>query len=131
MTKHVLTALSLFLVLSPSQAKMTPVERALVSQKRSVLMSQMQTKNVVARATPRTRRKLLDIDDRDDPAGPDELDLQAPYRKPRIVENPRDDAVSDYVSVRLAVARARAMAIHRKTWANSPISVDISTSQHI
>jgi hypothetical protein len=82
-------------------------------------MNQTLMKSVVARVTPRTQRRLLVIegvvdDGNDDPPGPDELDLQTPYRRPRIVETPVDTDLSDYVTVRLAVARARAMEIYRK-----------------
>jgi hypothetical protein len=122
MMKLAVTALSLFLVLSPSQAKTSATTKVLDSHKRSVSMSQMRTKSVLARVVPRAHRRLLvtnDITNGDDgPPGPDELDLQTPYRRPELVKklDPSDD-VSDYVAVRLAVARARAMEIYRTKWA--------------
>ena len=122
--KLAVPVLSLFLVLSPSQAKMSAVERVQASHKRSVSMSQMRTKSVLARAVPRAQRRLLvtnDLSDsNNDPAGPDELDLQTPYARPRVTtckQETTNDDVSDYVAVRLAVARARAMEIHRTNWA--------------
>ena len=120
--KLAVTALSLFLVLNPSQAKTSATTKVLDSHKRSVSMSQMRTKSVLARVVPRAHRRLLvtnDITNGDDgPPGPDELDLQTPYRRPELVKklDPSDD-VSDYVAVRLAVARARAMEIYRTKWA--------------
>jgi hypothetical protein len=60
----------------------------------------------------------LEIDDGDDDSY-DEIDLQVAYPRPRIVEDDKatddDDAeLSDYVTVRLAVARAKAMAKYRE-----------------
>jgi len=50
------------------------------------------------------------IDDNDDDDA-DILDLHTGYRRPRVVDN--DDELSDYIKLRLAVARSRAMAIYR------------------
>jgi hypothetical protein len=46
-------------------------------------------------------------------------------RRPKVVNPPdaADDSVSDYVAVRLAVARARAMQKYREVQASNPISV--------
>ena len=120
--KLAVTALSLFLALSPSQAKTSVTTKVLDSHKHSVSMSQMRTKSVLARAVPRAHRRLLvtnDVSDGDDgPPGTDELDLQSPYRRPELVkESDSVDDVGDYVTVRLAVARARAMKIYRTRWA--------------
>jgi hypothetical protein len=111
---------TVFLVLSPSQAKTSDAVQATPYQKRSALKNPTLTKNVLVRAVPRHQRKFLatnvlhvDLED-DDPAGPNELDLHTAYRRPKVVEQPADDVdVSDYVRVRLAVARARAMAAYR------------------
>ena len=122
MKRIAVLVLLVFLGLSTSQAKMTSVERAVVSHKRSVLMSQTVTKNVLAHAIPRAHKRLLITnnlidDENDDPPGPDELDLHIPYRRPDVVGiphvDPDDGELSDYVQVRLAVARARAMAVYR------------------
>ena len=51
------------------------------------------------------------IDDSDDDDA-DILDLHTGYRRPRVVDND-DEELSDYVKLRLAVARARALAIYR------------------
>jgi hypothetical protein len=111
---------SIFLVLSPSQAKTSEVVQATPYQKRSALKNPTLTKNVLVRVGPRPQRKFLatnvlniDIED-NGPAGPDELDLHTLYRRPKLVDLPAVDAdISDYVRVRLAVARARAMAAYR------------------
>lgn len=75
---------------------------------------------------PRTKRHLqkltqsqqsnIAIDDSDDgPPGPDELDLQRGFSRPKIVEDQFDDTVSDYVAIRLAVIRAKALQKYRET----------------
>jgi hypothetical protein len=121
MKKLAVTALSLFLVLSPSLAKTSAEVKDLAYRKHSVLKTPTRTKSVLARAVPRAQRRLLvinDITDGDDgPPGPNELDLHNGYRRP---ESPKalnidsdSDDLSDYVVVRLAVARARAMARYR------------------
>ena len=80
----------------------------------------MRTKSVLVRAVPRAQRRLLvtnDLSDNDEPPGTDELDLQSPYRRPELKVPESDSDISDYVAVRLAVARARAMEIYRTKWA--------------
>ena len=74
-------------------------------------------KSVAVHAVPRAQRRLLvsnyiSDDEDDDPPGPDELDVQVLYRRPRVADAPKahqDDSVSDYVGIRLAVARAKAL----------------------
>jgi hypothetical protein len=121
-----LAALVLFAILglSTSQAKMNPVDRVFLSHKRSVLMSQTVTKNVLVHALPKAQRRLLVIndltdDDNDDAPGPDELDLQVLYRRPEIVDHPKppqDADLSDYVKIRLAIARAKALQKYNKKY---------------
>ena len=72
---------------------------------------------------PKHQRKLLVTneidDDGNDLPGPDELDLHVLYSRPRVVENHQelnDDDLSDYVTVRLAIARAKAMAKYKEHW---------------
>ena len=122
MKRIVVLVILVFLGLNPSQAKMTSAERAFISHKRSVLMNQTVTKSVLARAVPRSHKRLLIInelidDENDDPPGSDELDLHVTYRRPEFVNVPHDNSdneeLSNYVQVRLAVARARAMAMYR------------------
>jgi hypothetical protein len=122
MKKLAVLTLLVFLGLNTSQAKMTSVERTFIFHKRSVLMSQTVTKNVLVHAIPRSHKRLLIannliVDENDDPPGPDELDLHVSYRRDDIVNAPHnkldDGELSKYVQVRLAVARARAMAAYR------------------
>jgi hypothetical protein len=59
-------------------------------------------------------------DDDDDDDGPDAIDFQIGFRKPDIAKisdhdgSLDQDDLSDYVTVRLAVARARAMERYRE-----------------
>lgn len=123
MKRFAVLATILFLVLSPSQAKTNVAEKDSVSRAHSPLKNQTQTKSVLAVAVPKHQRRfttavdLTDPED-DDLPGPDELDLQVPYRRPSLVQNPVDvdEPLSDYVSVRLAVARARALERYRQTY---------------
>ena len=122
MKKLAVIALSLFLVLSPSQAKTSAEVKGLVYREHSVLKTPTRTKSAVVRAVPRAQRRLLvnnDITDGDDgPPGPNELDLHSGYRRPETTKTPNvdpgSDELSDYVQVRLVVARARAMARYRE-----------------
>jgi hypothetical protein len=121
MKKLAVLALLVILALNQSQAKMTSVERVMVYQKRSELRNQTLTKSVLVRAVPKHKRQVLaaklDIDDNDDPAGSDELDVYIGFRRPDLVKDQSaDDDVSDYVTVRLAVARAKAMAAYRQKY---------------
>lgn len=77
---------------------------------------------------PRSKQKLLslqrsnpsELDDGDDD-GYDDTDLHVAYRRPNLVpcdDNCYDhdeDELSDYVIVRLALARAKALACYRTT----------------
>ena len=79
------------------------------------------------RLLPRTQQRLLslqrsnpsEIDDGDDD-GYDDTDLQVAYRRPNLVpcdDNCYDhdeDELSDYVIVRLALARAKAMKLYQQ-----------------
>lgn len=111
----------LFLVLNPSQAKTIDVAQVLESPKRSESTNPMRTKSVLVRVVPRHKRQILtanpDLDDPDTGPGSEEIDLHVAYRRPELISNPvidTDDEISDYVAIRLAVARARAMNIYRR-----------------
>lgn len=122
MMKLAVTALSLFLVLSPSQAKTSESAQDQVSRNHSELKTQMRTKSVRVLAVKKTQRKLVidkDMEDGDNgPPGSDELDLHIGYDRPRLVKNVIDDEpLSELALVRLAVARARAMELYREKWA--------------
>ena len=79
------------------------------------------TKKVLQRQVRSQQLSNLICDDNDDPAGPDELDVQSPYRRPRLVENPNSDQddVSDQVKTRLLIARVRALEKYREVWAST------------
>jgi len=87
------------------------------------LRTQTVTKNAVVYAIPRAQRRLVTNvaeDDSDDLPGPDELDMHVFYRRPTVNKSIQFDAdVSDYVAVRLATARAKAMEKYREKWLNS------------
>lgn len=60
----------------------------------------------------------LSLDDNDD-SDYDEIDFQVAYRRPELVEHKTqfddDEPLSDYVTVRLALARAKAMAKYQES----------------
>ncbi len=123
MMKLAVTVLTLFLALSPSQAKTTAEVAVSGSHKHLGLKIQTQTKSVLARAVSRTKKQLLVINNKldvDDPElpGSDDIDLHKSYSRPRVVKKQEllDDELSDYVTIRLAVARAKAMEKYRQTW---------------
>ena len=127
MMKYAVAVLFLFLGLNTSQASTPLHHQNSIFQKHLVSKTPTATKNVLAHAVSRPQRKLLvaanliDEDDDDDLPGPDELVLQSPYARFRIPEKKTvpdldDDPVSDYVAIRLAVARARALARYRELW---------------
>jgi hypothetical protein len=63
----------------------------------------------------------LIIDDDDDDDGPEELDCHRGYSRPKVYKvdtkvTDLDEPLSDYVTVRLAVARAKAMQKYRETY---------------
>ncbi len=122
MMKLAVPVLSLFLVLSLSQAKTNESAQVQVSRSHSALKTPMRTKSVLVRAVPKAQRRLLitnDLSDGDDgPPGSSELDLQVPYRRPELIKvSDADDDLSDYVKTRLLIARVRALAKYQETWA--------------
>jgi len=73
---------------------------------------------------PRTQQRQLSLQrsnpselDDDDDDGYDDIDLHVAYRRPNLIpcddrcQNHDEDELSDYVLVRLAVARAKALQI--------------------
>lgn len=119
--RFVLPVVVAILFSSPSLASTNTVVSS-GSHKHSGLKIQTPTKSVLARAVSRTKKQLLVINnklDADDPElpGPDDLDLHKSYSRPRVVKKQDllDDDLSDYVTIRLAVARAKAMEKYRQT----------------
>ena len=59
-------------------------------------------------------QQLNDIDDEDsNPSGPDELNIHRAYSRPKIVYDD-DTELSEYVQIRLLIARLKAMEKYRK-----------------
>jgi hypothetical protein len=125
MKKLAATTFTLFLALSISRANTIQNLPPSTFQKHFESKTQTPTKNALARAVPKAQRRFLkvfelDENDNNGPAGPDELDMQGPYGRNRFIEKRKnfdtDDTVSDYVAVRLALARAKAMAKYREVW---------------
>lgn len=122
MMKFAVTALFVILGSTSSQAKMTSTERVFLRQEQQKLNTPTRTRSVLVHALPKTHRKFvvtndLTDDENDGPPGADELDLQVSYRRPDIVKDTtQDQDVSDYVKVRLLVARARAMKKYQEIW---------------
>lgn len=120
MMRLAVIALLLFLVLNPNQAKTIDVAQVLEFPKRSESTNPTRTKNVLVRVVPRHKRQTLitnsELDDSDTGPGSEEIDLHVAYRRPELISNPvvDSDDVSDYVAVRLAVARARTMQAFRQ-----------------
>ena len=87
------------------------------------------TKSVLARVVPKNKRQiltptLLDIEDPDESSSTEAVDLHVGYRRPEVIKvveesDSQDPEVSDYVTIRLAVARARAIAAYRQKYCNS------------
>lgn len=100
----------------------------LVRQKRLESKTLTPTKNVLARVVPKNKRQvlapsLLDIEDSNESQGTEAIDLHVGYRRPEVItvpeeSNKEDPEFSDYVIVRLAVARARAMNAYRQKYCN-------------
>lgn len=131
MMKFVVTALVAILVSMPSLAKMSPTERVFQRQKQYELSTRTRTKSVLALALPKHQRRFLVTTDLTDPEdddapGSDELDLQVAFSRPRVYEQDRDhfpkpdtlddEPLSDYVQIRLLVARAKALQAYSKKY---------------
>lgn len=124
--KFVLPALIAIHFLNPSRASTNVVDRALVYQKQHTSSTPMRTRSVLVLAVPKHQRKFIvtsDLveDENDDLPGPSELDLHVFYARPKLVNKEKSiteepDELSDYVTVRLAVARAKALEAYRNKW---------------
>ncbi len=124
--KYAVPVVLSLVVLITSPAKATQLGSEPVYQKHSSSKIQTQTKNVLVRAVPKNKRQLLafnptDIDDTDGPLDAEIHDAHVSYRRPEVVHStvdPVEDELSDYVKVRLAVARARAVDAYRQKYCN-------------
>jgi hypothetical protein len=121
MKKLALLAVLIFPFLNPSQASTMSADHALVIHRHSELKTRMQIRSVMVHALPRAQRRLVihDVDDDDDDGpDPDDISLHVGFRRPDVYvhKHTADTDVSDYVKVRLAVARAKAMAKYKEVW---------------
>ena len=69
---------------------------------------------------PQLSNLIIDDDD-DDDDGPEDLDCHLGYSRPKVYKvdtkvTDLDEPLSDYVTVRLAVARAKAMQKYKETY---------------
>jgi hypothetical protein len=76
-----------------------------------------QTKRLLA-SLPQLQPSNFELNDDELDLDP-ELDLHRSYIRPRLitVDLDDDDEVSDYVAIRLAIAREKAMQAYREKWA--------------
>lgn len=119
---HIIAIIVAFLAFNSNAVETTKVvtpvkvEKKIQANKPKVPLPR--TKKVFQRQVQSQQLSNLICDDSDDPAGPDELDLQSPYRRPKLVENPNSDQddVSDQVKTRLLIARIRALEKYREHW---------------
>jgi hypothetical protein len=76
-----------------------------------------QTKRLLL-SLPQLQPSNFELDDEDYDVGIDEIDLHRGYNRPKLVTvDLDDDEVSDYVAMRLALAREKAMKAYREKWA--------------
>lgn len=84
------------------------------------MLSLPRTKKLQLRLSQLPSNTIIDDDDDDD--GPEELDFHRSYGRPKVykvdekVVDLDDEPLSDYVIVRLAVARAKAMQKYREIY---------------
>lgn len=115
MTRFVVLAIIAIAFWTPSQAKMSVVDRAFLHQRLHQLNTQTRMKSVLVHATAKHQRRFIVINELIDPndevPGPDELDLQVAFRRPEIANQPQitDSELSDHVRFRLFLARTLAL----------------------
>lgn len=76
-------------------------------------LSVKRSQKILARAAV----KPGSMDDND--SGSDDFDIYVGYRKPEVVKkpvSPEPDELSDYIQIRLLVARLRALQKYQETW---------------
>ena len=129
MMKCVVPVVLIFLCLNTSQANTrspnTATNPTWISRSHLISGNPTPTKNVLARVVARPQRKFLIVnnlaedDDNDNPPGPDELDLITSYTRNRISGREKyqfEEELSPYITIRLALARAKAMKKYREIW---------------
>ena len=122
MMNHIIAIVVAFLAFNANAVETTQVATPVKVEKKVQVNKPKvplpRTKKVLQRQVQSQQLSNLVCDDNDDPAGPDELDIQSPYRRPKIVETPNSDHddLSDQVKTRLLIARVRAMEKYREVW---------------
>lgn len=105
----------------PDKQDLATLPTAQTATKNAVPLVKTRTapRPVVAKLLPKTKRQqhrllthnVVEDSDNDDLG---QIDFQVGYRRPELVPDADTDELSNYVTVRLAVARARAMARFRE-----------------
>ena len=117
--KLVIATLAFFVGIATAETTSTIVSKPTVVTDKKITRKVLQT-----RAAKRLQKQLaqvqthspFNINDEDDD-GYDEIDMYVGYRRPEVVRASKttdDDELSPYVTVRLALARAKAMAKYRE-----------------
>ena len=112
--KLFVVAVAMFSVAAWAQvpvAEPTPTRTAVAKSHHRLPVKRSQ--KVLARAAV----KPGDMDDND--SGSDDFDIYVGYRKPEVVNkpvSPEPDELSDYIQIRLLVARLRALQKYQATW---------------
>jgi hypothetical protein len=76
-----------------------------------------QTKRLLL-SLPHHQLSNFEFDEEDYDVGIDDIDLHRGYSRPRLVTVDLDnDEVSDYVALRLQLARAKALNVYKEKWA--------------
>lgn len=83
------------------------------------MLSLPRTKKLQLRLSQLPSNTIIDDDDDDD--GPEELDFHRSYGRPKVYNVEQkvidlDEPLSDYVNIRLAVARAKALKKYREIY---------------
>jgi len=67
---------------------------------------------------PQHQLSNLELNDEDYDGGSDDIDLHRGYNRPKLITVDLDnDDISDYVALRLQLARAKALEAYREKWA--------------
>jgi hypothetical protein len=76
-----------------------------------------QTKRLLL-SLPQLQLSNFEFDEEDYDVGIDDIDLHRGYSRPKLIIVDLDsDDVSDYVAIRLAIAREKALRAYREKWA--------------
>lgn len=116
-----LVLLAIFL-LTLSQARTNAIGISEYHQ-HSVSKAVTVTKSGLVRVMSRAQRRILAIidpesaNDDDSDGGDDLVDIHVAYTRPRLAKPEHDIELSDYVKIRLMLARHRALLVHKNRYA--------------